>query len=197
MSLGVFHGSLNPFSSHSCVKKCRILQCRILASSKVGWGLGLIPSLVPRPSAFVACSTKFAQRAWARSSRDVCRSLRHVHSTGINDVIDELEPSLALKEAHRDHSNGSCANLPNGAKSLSSERAQAAMFSWIVDVYIQLPCHIVLLGRPWISAPHLLQLRFTIVVYRTRVTCFRFFQLHLWLSLQPMLQHGAAISGVT
>ena len=73
------------------------------------------------------------------------------------------------------------------AKSLGSERAQAAMFSWIVDVYIQLPCHIVLLGRPWISAPHLLQLGFTIVVYRTRVTCFRFFQLHLWLSLQPML----------
>ena len=32
------------------------------------------PSLVPRPCAFVACSTKFAQRAWARSSRDVCRS---------------------------------------------------------------------------------------------------------------------------
>ena len=72
---------------------------------------GLIHSLVPRPCTFVACSTKFAQRAWARSSRDVCRSLRHVHSTGINDVIDELAPSLALKEAHRDHSNGSCANL--------------------------------------------------------------------------------------
>ena len=69
-------------------------------------------SLVPRPCTFVACSTKFAQRAWAHSSRDVCRSLRHVHSTGINDVIDELAPSLALKEAHRDHSNGSCANLP-------------------------------------------------------------------------------------
>ena len=83
------------------------------------------------------------------------------------------------------------------AKSLGSERAQAAMFSWIVDVYIQIPCHIVLLGRPWISTPRLLQLEFTIVVYRTGVTCFRFFQLHLWLSLQPMLQHGAAISGVT
>ena len=72
------------------------------------------------------------------------------------------------------------------AKSLGSKRAQAAMFSWIVDVYIQIPCHIVLLGRPWISAPRLLQLEFTIVVYRTRLTCFRFFQLHLWLSLQPM-----------
>ena len=69
-------------------------------------------SLVPRPCAFVACSMKFAQRAWARSSRNVCCSLRHDHSTGINDVIDELEPSLALKEAHRDHSNGSCTNLP-------------------------------------------------------------------------------------
>ena len=28
------------------------------------------------------------------------------------------------------------------AKSLGNERAQAAMFSWIVDVYIQIPCHI-------------------------------------------------------
>ena len=36
--------------------------------------LPAIHSLVPRPSAFVACSTKFAQRAWTRSSRDVCRS---------------------------------------------------------------------------------------------------------------------------
>ena len=31
-------------------------------------------SLVPRACAFIACSTKFAQRAWARSSRDVCHS---------------------------------------------------------------------------------------------------------------------------
>ena len=31
-------------------------------------------SLVPRPCAFVTCSTKFAQRAWARSSCDVCHS---------------------------------------------------------------------------------------------------------------------------
>ena len=29
-------------------------------------------SLVPGPSAFITCSTKFTQRAWARSSRDVC-----------------------------------------------------------------------------------------------------------------------------
>ena len=70
------------------------------------------PSLVPRPCAFVACSTKFAQRAWAHSSRDACRSLRHDPSTRINDVIDELAPCLPLKEAPRDHSNGSRANLP-------------------------------------------------------------------------------------
>ena len=69
-------------------------------------------SLVPRPCAFVACSTKFAQRAWARSSRDVCRSLRHDHFSRINDVIDELAPCLPLKEATRDHSKGSRANLP-------------------------------------------------------------------------------------
>ena len=83
------------------------------------------------------------------------------------------------------------------AKSFGSERAQAAMFSWIVDVYIQIPWPHRVARSNLISAPRLLQLEFTIVVYRTRVTCFRFFQLHLWLSLQPMLQHGAAISGVT
>ena len=81
------------------------------------------------------------------------------------------------------------------AKSLGSERAQAAMFSWIVDVYIQIPCQIVLLGRPWISAPRRLQLEFTIVVYRTHVTCFRFFQLHLWLSLQLATTNAATRRG--
>ena len=91
-------------------------------------------SLVPRPCAFVACSTEFAQRAWARSSRDACRSLRHNPSTRINGVIDELAPSLLLKEAPRDHSNDSCSNV-----SVKSARAQAAMLSWIVDVYIQIP----------------------------------------------------------
>ena len=69
-------------------------------------------SLVPRPCVFAACSKKFAQRAWARSSRDVCRSLRHDPSTKINDVIDELAPCLPLKEAPRDNSNGLCVNLP-------------------------------------------------------------------------------------
>ena len=37
--------------------------------------------------------------AWSILSRDVCRSLRHDHSTEINDVMDELVPCLALKEA--------------------------------------------------------------------------------------------------
>ena len=39
------------------------------------------PSLVPRPYAFVACSTKFTQRAWAHSSHGVGHSLRHGHFT--------------------------------------------------------------------------------------------------------------------
>ena len=56
-------------------------------------------SLVPRPCEFVACSTKFVQRAWARSSCDGCRSLRNDPSTRISDVIDELAPCLPLKEA--------------------------------------------------------------------------------------------------
>ena len=87
-----------------------------------GW-VGEKPSLVPRPCAFVACSTKFSQKAWSILSHDACRSLRHDHSAGINDVIDELAHCLALKEAPRDHSNGSCVNLPlrPSAKSLGSE----------------------------------------------------------------------------
>ena len=68
----------------------------------------------------------------------MCRSLRHDHSTGINDVIDELEPSLALKEAPRDHRMVRVRTYLS-AKSIGSERAQAAMFSWIVDVYTQIP----------------------------------------------------------
>ena len=65
-------------------------------------------------------------------------------------------------------------NYPS-AKSLSSERAQAAIFSWMVDVKIRYLGHIVLLVRTWITAPRLLHLEFTILVYCTRVTCFRFF----------------------
>ena len=86
----------------------------------------------------VACSTKFAQRAWARSSRDACRSLRHVHSTGINDVIDELAPSLPLKEAPEITVMVHVRTYLS-VKSLGSPRAQAAMLSWIVDVHIQIP----------------------------------------------------------
>ena len=44
---------------------------------------------------------------------DACCSLRHDHSTGINDVMDELVPCLVLKEACRDHSDGLCVNLFN------------------------------------------------------------------------------------
>ena len=78
-------------------------------------------SCVPRPlHAFVASSMKyFAQKAWSISSHDAYRSLRHNHSTGIDDVI-------ALKEAPSDQSIGLCANLPS-AKSLGSEGAQAAV----------------------------------------------------------------------
>ena len=92
-------------------------------------------SLVPRTCAFVACSTKFAQRAWARSSRDACRSLRHKPSTGINDVIDELAPCLPLKEALEI----TVMVRVRTYQSLGSARAQAAVLSWIVDVYIQIP----------------------------------------------------------
>ena len=38
--------------------------------------------------------------------------LHHDHSTGINDVIDELAHCLALKEAPRNHSDDLCTNLP-------------------------------------------------------------------------------------
>ena len=73
---------------------------------------GVCVSLVPRPCTFVACSTKFMQKAWARLSHDVSRSLCYNPSTRINDVIDELAPCLPLKEATRDHSNGLRVKLP-------------------------------------------------------------------------------------
>ena len=61
----------------------------------------VLTSLVPRPLRVrrLQYEIRAEGRAWARSSRDACWRLRHVHSTGINDVIDELAPSLALKEA--------------------------------------------------------------------------------------------------
>ena len=64
-------------------------------------------SLVPRPCVFVGCSTKFTQKAWSILSHDECHSLRHDHSTGINDVIDEIAHCLVVKEAPRDHSDAS------------------------------------------------------------------------------------------
>ena len=62
-----------------------------------------------------ACSSLAVRnsRRWPGLVHHVmCRSLRHDPSTRINDVIDELAPCLPLKEAPRDHSNGSHANLP-------------------------------------------------------------------------------------
>ena len=79
-----------------------------ILSCSYGENLASFPGLL----VFVAYITKFAQKAWSISSRDACRSLRHYHSPEINDVIDELAHCLVLKEAPRDHSDGSCANLP-------------------------------------------------------------------------------------
>ena len=81
---------------------------------------------------------KFAQRAWTRSSRDVCCSLCHEPYTRINDVIDELAPCLLLKEAPETTVMVRVQTYLS-VKSLGSARAQAAMLSWIVDVYIQIP----------------------------------------------------------
>ena len=44
-------------------------------------------SLVPRPYAFVACSTKFAQRAWAHHVRSGTTYVTAI-SLRINDVIE-------------------------------------------------------------------------------------------------------------
>ena len=95
-------------------KKQTYTRAQCSPASVLVWGsrrlssITRLSTLVPRPCAFVAFSTKFTQRAWARSSRDACHSLRHDPSTKINDVIDELP----LKEAPPDHSNGSRVNLP-------------------------------------------------------------------------------------
>ena len=90
------------------------------------------------------------------------------------------------------------------AKSFCSERAQAAMFSWIVDVYIQIPWPHRVTRSNLISAPRIIQLEFTIVVYRMRVTCFRFFPTpfvvisatnattqrgHIWCDVKLRLRH--------
>ena len=55
---------------------------------------------------------KFTQKACCILSRDAYRSLYYNHSTGISDVKHEQAPCSALKEAPRDHSDGSYAKLP-------------------------------------------------------------------------------------
>ena len=61
------------FALHTCqYSRCGVVQEWELEQTKLEKVAKC--SLVPRPCAFVACSTKFAQRAWARSSRDVCHS---------------------------------------------------------------------------------------------------------------------------
>ena len=85
-------------------------------------------------------------------------------------------------------------------KSIGSERAQAAMFSWIVDVYTQIPWpHRVTrsnldFGSSSSSARvYYCSLSYARDLFQVLLAPF----VPLWLSLQPMLQHGAAISGVT
>ena len=95
-------------------------------------------SLVPRPCVFVTCSTKFVQKAWFSSSDAACCSSRHDRSTEISDVIDELAHCLALKEASQ-RSVMVHVRTYLSAKGFSSERAQAAIFSWIADIYFQIP----------------------------------------------------------
>ena len=64
------------------------------------WGRG---SLVPRPCTFVTCSTKFAQRAWARSPCDVCHS--RVFTSPDNNVCRvayiHVQWSFKLKQVKR------------------------------------------------------------------------------------------------
>ena len=56
-------------------------------------------------------------------------------TTEVNDVIDDLALCLALKEALRDHSEGTCAKLPKCQNSWQ-RKTQAPIFSWKIDVYI-------------------------------------------------------------
>ena len=150
-------------------------------------------SLVPRPCTLVACSMIFTQRAWARSSCDVCRSLRHDPSTRINDVIDELAPCLPLKEAP-DITVMVRVQTYLSVKSLGSVRAQAAMLSWIVDVYIQIlwPHRITRSNLDFGSLSSSAQVDYFSLSYARDL--FYVLQLHLWLSLQ---HSDFAVSGVT
>ena len=65
---------------------CKLLRNSSTVKTKttVNFNLTLIilyTSLVPRACMFVACSTKFAQRTWAHSSHDTCRSIHPNHFT--------------------------------------------------------------------------------------------------------------------
>ena len=151
----------------------------------------VITSLVPRLCVFVACSTKFAQRAWACSSCDVCRS--HNPSTRINDVIDELAPCLPLKEAPEITVMVRVQTYLS-VKSFGSARAQAAMLSWIVDVYIQIPWpyHVTRSNLDFCSSSSSARVDYCSLSYACDL--FHVLQLYLWLSLQ---HSDFAKSGVT
>ena len=54
-------------------------------------------------------SAKFMLNVWYIVSRDACHSLCHDHST---EIVDKVALRIALKEATKDQSDGSCAKLP-------------------------------------------------------------------------------------
>ena len=51
-------------------------------------------NLVPRPCGFVACSTKFSQKACYILSCDVCYILRHNYSTEVSNVLRRWASAL-------------------------------------------------------------------------------------------------------
>ena len=68
----------------------RLMSCVTCGASETCGSLSVqirIYSLVPRPCAFIAGSTKFTQKAWSCSARDMCRSICHNHFTENHDVI--------------------------------------------------------------------------------------------------------------
>ena len=75
----------------------------------------------------LACSTKFAQKAWGSSSRDVCRGIPVRRAS--RPFNDALAWRFTLKEAPRGRSDGLCASLANCYKlrkfrTASDERAR-------------------------------------------------------------------------
>ena len=63
---------------------CKLVQNTFTVKTKTTVNSNLTPIVVypvPRACVFVACSTKFAQRTWAHSSHDICRSIRPNHFT--------------------------------------------------------------------------------------------------------------------